>query len=267
MQTLSALRKKLLISIYMNRIIPLFLIPFLFFVSCKSLKTPATTIKSKKPGFLNAKIKENEIQFETLSAKAKIVVRDKTSHNSFHTHCRIKKDSLIWISVSPALGIEVGRMIITPDSVKLFDRVHRKYVVTDLSFIRNKYDLPVEFDVIQKLMIGNIFNYDEERAEAQIDSNLYQLKSDNGNELVTIWLNPEEFSINMMDILDKDGDQRIFVKFDDYKRIESKLFSYRREIKFNSEEAVTARIQYTHVKFDEKLSYPFSIPAKYEKLQ
>ena len=41
---------------------------------------------------------------------------------------KIKKDSLIWISIVPALGIEAIRISLSTDSVKMINRINSTYL-------------------------------------------------------------------------------------------------------------------------------------------
>ena len=40
---------------------------------------------------------------------------------------RIQSDSLIWLTFSPALGIEAARVLLTNDSVKFINRLNKTY--------------------------------------------------------------------------------------------------------------------------------------------
>ncbi|HAR20844.1 MAG TPA: DUF4292 domain-containing protein, partial [Cytophagales bacterium] len=50
---------------------------------------------------------------------------DGTNQFSSPLTIRIRKDSVIWISVNPALGIEVVRALITKDSIFVIDKIHK----------------------------------------------------------------------------------------------------------------------------------------------
>ena len=54
---------------------------------------------------------------------------------------RIRKDSAIFISVAPFLGIEVARILITPDHVKMVNRLESTYFVGDMKLINEKVNL------------------------------------------------------------------------------------------------------------------------------
>jgi hypothetical protein len=47
----------------------------------------------------------------------------------------MKKDSLIWISVNGALGIEGMRVLIDKDSVRILNKLDKEYQVRSLEYL------------------------------------------------------------------------------------------------------------------------------------
>ena len=113
-------------------LILLLLAPFFFITSCsparKVMKAP---IKEEGADFLFAKLKEKELKFDWFSAKFSAEYSNKGKENSFSGQIRIRKDSLIWISLTPMLGIEAVRLMISQDSVKLMNRLNDTYFIGD----------------------------------------------------------------------------------------------------------------------------------------
>src|SRR6476660_3850832 len=66
-----------------------------------------------------ADVTKNRIDFTTFTAKVKIGYEGKENSDQATAYVRIQKDSLIWISLTGALGIEGIRVLISRDSVKL----------------------------------------------------------------------------------------------------------------------------------------------------
>ena len=95
-----------------------------FIISCRSPRTIIKEpIKEYGADYLFQKLKENELHYDWFSAKFSLdLVMDKKK-TSFNGQIRMQKDSVIWISMSPALGIEMARMIITTDSIKFINRL------------------------------------------------------------------------------------------------------------------------------------------------
>ncbi|MBR1543395.1 MAG: DUF4292 domain-containing protein [Muribaculaceae bacterium] len=76
---------------------------------------------------------------------------------SFSSSMQIKmvRDRAILISLRPLLGIEVGKLIITGDSVIVIDKVHKQYIAENVSLITN--GIPATVSTVQDLFLGRAF--------------------------------------------------------------------------------------------------------------
>ena len=43
--------------------------------------------------------------------------------NTFKVNVRVRRDSAIWMSITPALGVEAARLLLTQDSVMFYSKV------------------------------------------------------------------------------------------------------------------------------------------------
>ena len=67
-----------------------------------------------------------------LQRRQQLITRIKpVRQNSFDVNLRIRKDSAIWISITPLLGIEAARVLINRDSLMILDRVHKTFSARD----------------------------------------------------------------------------------------------------------------------------------------
>lgn len=89
---------------------------------------------------------------------------------------RIRKDSAIYISVAPILGIEIARALITPDSVKLVNRLESTYYMGDLRILSTMFNADVDFYMLQALLTGNDFpNFRKDAFQLEAESPLIRL--------------------------------------------------------------------------------------------
>ena len=110
---------------------------------------------SERMQYINA-IGESALQYTGLQARAKgyLTVNDRENHE-VSVQIRMKKDEVIWISATGMLGMEAGRVMITPDSIALINRL-------ESAFIKESYDAgsrwlgdQLSFNELQQLLIGN----------------------------------------------------------------------------------------------------------------
>ncbi len=81
---------------------------------------------------------------------------------------RMNHGTAIAISLRPMLGIEVGRLVFTGDSVIVVDRVHRQYIAENVALFTN--GLPATVGTLQDIFLGRAFivgegTYDTSRAD------------------------------------------------------------------------------------------------------
>ena len=141
----------------MNKYLFILLIPVLF--SCKSKEVIVTQepLKERSQAFLIRHIDKNKFDFEWLGMKLDAEFTNGDDQQGFKATVRMRKDSAVSVSVSPALGIEVLRLIVDKDSLKMVSDIPGdRYVflgsVDQLSALA-KIDLDVS--TLQDLLIGN----------------------------------------------------------------------------------------------------------------
>ena len=98
----------------------LILILYFFFIAACSVKKNTTaniTTPPKSAKALISRIEANNKSPEWLSLKGKISLDKDGQEINFSTNIRIRKDSIIWMSIRAPIGIELFRALLTPDSI------------------------------------------------------------------------------------------------------------------------------------------------------
>ena len=67
---------------------------------------------------------------------------------------RMVRDQAIFISLRPMLGIEVGRLLITADSLYAVDKVHKRYIAEKVSLLTS--GIPVTVSDVQDMFQRDI---------------------------------------------------------------------------------------------------------------
>ena len=68
---------------------------------------------------------------------------------------RMVRDQAIFISLRPILGIEVGRLLITADSLYAVDKVHKRYIAEKVSILTS--GIPLTVSDVQDIFLGRPF--------------------------------------------------------------------------------------------------------------
>ncbi len=84
-----------------------------------------------------------------------------TIHNenielSFKANYRIKRDSVIIISILNPVGIEAIRILCIPDSIGFIDRINREYYYGTYEVLKKKIGYQMNFGLVQSLLLNEI---------------------------------------------------------------------------------------------------------------
>ncbi len=88
------------------------------------------------------------------SAKVEVDLKTNTGNKNFKAHVRSVQDSAVWLSITPALGIEVARALLTADSLKVMDKIHDTYWIGDTAKASTKFGVQLRLDLFQDALLG-----------------------------------------------------------------------------------------------------------------
>lgn len=270
---------------------------FSVLLSCKAKKNlPHTSVQKttkcklehKNAKTLAALLKKNQLAYSTLNGKIKAnVVMDEKS-TAFTVALRMQKDSIIWASISPALGIEVLRLIATKDSLKFIDRIHNQYFIGDYDTLSKILYTPVDLEVLQSLLIGNSVEFyeEDEKLRASVDSCSYLLGTirkrklrkviQKGKELrepaQNIWLTDSAFKISRILFHDFETRREFDAQFQNFQSVSMPDGEAPRSIPFTityiikAGKTIAIDLEYSKVSANKSQTFPFSIPEGYERI-
>ena len=213
------------------------------------------------------KVRANHIDFETFSSKIKVQYKDDKQRNyDFNAFVRIQKDSIIWISINAAFGIEAFRVFITPDSVKVMDRLDKNVQYRSVEYIREIVQLPVDFYTLQNLIAGNPVYLDGTQVLMYRERESSVSLSVMGNffkQLLSVRKGDYAVLHSKLDDVNVGRSRTADFTYNDYIIISGRLFSTSRKITVAEKTKLDVSLEFKQVEFDKPLSYPFNIPRNY----
>ena len=261
----------------------LFFVPFIALLlllnGCKSKNIPTggEIANTKELNEFVASMQSQEVKFNTLSAKLNVNLQLPDKEMSSRVEMKLVKDSALQLSIQPILGIEVFRIELNKDSVKVMDRINKRYVAEGYSKLKEQFTIDFNFYNLQALFINQLFvpGYKE------MDSYLYKHFKLERNGLIT-WLNTKdktdlqylfkadnEEKLLSTQIEDPSGLYKLICNYTNFQPVVSScLFPHIMEISFmkgNSNQG-GMDISYSRIQLDRTLNMDFSIPAKYKRI-
>ncbi len=219
-------------------------------------------------------ITHNHIDFQTFSAVMHVHYEGSDGQdNEVNAVVKIRKDSIIWIEIYGKVGpvtVKAFQVLITHDSVKILDRLKKVVRMRSVSYLREQVHLPVDFNTVQNILIGNPIFLDT----ANI---LYYRTEPKGISLFSVGriftnfltLNQDNtLNHSKLDDTDPMRARTCDITYGDYdyNGPAPAPFSTYRKISVAEKGKVDIEIGINkHYKFNEALSYPFSIPKNYKR--
>jgi len=152
---------------------------------CKSPQATATRdYPPKTADELVAIAEQSKLDYKTFSAKVSVDLKAPDRSNSFRATLRVNRDSAIWVSVSPAMGIEVFRLLCTVDSVKYIDKIKNQYFLGTYEKLNKLTNSELTLEALQDILVGNPLYFNPDlKYRSKNDDEGYQLSTRNTNKL------------------------------------------------------------------------------------
>jgi hypothetical protein len=205
--------------------------------------------------------------FATFSARIKVDYWDKDGHGPELTMvARIRKDSLIWISVNATVfSYEAFRIVVTPDSVKVLNKKDKLLTLRSISYLQEVARLPFDFYTLQDLIVGNPIYFSENIVSFKNGPGTVTVlsKGDYFKNLLTL-SNPDFLVQNSkLDDLDEHRNRTCFMAYSDYEIRDRLHFPLKRKLSISEKSKLDLAMEFKQYNFNEALTFPFSIPSGY----
>jgi hypothetical protein len=198
-----------------------------------------------------ASMESLQIDFSTFSGRARTQLGIDGKSNDVTLNIRIKKDQRIWISVTAIAGLEVARALITPDSIKVINRLEGAYLEKPFSFIHQYTSDQINYKTLESLLIGN-FIPEQVNTKASI-------KTDSTGIILTGNLKSLAYELTFNEALkvtsnllnNTEADQSLQIKNSNFRKIESRIFPDAISISSKVEnKQFSIGLQYIRTEFD-----------------
>ena len=207
----------------------------------------------------------NRIEFQTFSAKINTDYEGSDGKKyDVNVFVRMKKDSIIWISVNGALGIEGMRVLIDKDSVRILNKLDKEYQVRSIAYLQEVAALPLDLRTVQELIIGNPVFLDTNIVSYTTVGPAISLMSEGQwfRHLISMNNNDHLVLHSKLDDVDILRSRTCFLNYSDYETDKGVKFSTNRTISVTEKTKLDIKLNFKQYAFNETLSYPFSVPKK-----
>lgn len=220
-------------------------------------------MKKRSVSYLEDKMETNQFQPEWFAGKMKVkLLEGDQKIPTINLDIKMRKDSAIWISASPAIGIklEVARALITPGRIQVMDKFNKNYYDEGFSYLQDYIDYPFDFQTLQAMLFGSI-TAPTQFDKTSIAGDQYRLDSED----YTLFLDGMDFSIVKMIL--EDQNRSFIVNFDEYEPFKDQLFAYKRDYLLKADSSnYLINVQFSKIKTEGPFTLPFKVSSKYKKV-
>lgn len=233
---------------------------------------------------LSRYVRENEFQFTWLYAKANVESTIDGKDESFDIKLSIKKDSAILVSIRYILGLEVAKVLITRDSVKMVNYINKNYFKGDFNYINELLNADLDYDLLQAVLFGNSAEFSDDDAKLKPVTDRqncrYILSTErkrrlrriqNGSELKNamqaLTLDPNNFKILKNEFIDPATNRKFIANYGNFTSKDSVFAPYHVDIDIIAQKKASLKIDYVRIEKNTVQKLSVNIPSKYEQLQ
>ena len=242
-------------------------------VSGRPTDSTATPPPPTRPGIEEARANVAEIDFRFLTAKSKISFKSPQQNiDNASITIRVRKDSLIWLSVSK-LGIEAVRGLITRDSITILDKIHREYSVYDFPTLSRQFNFDMNFELLQALIVGNLPLPKRPAQKIKNERDYLLLRQSEGKVLVENYIGEQDRKLKKLMVTEQPTKNTLRLDYDDFTSLNNFLFPYTSLVTLDYQSKsdgqfyqTLLRIKHNKVELvDKNPGFPFTIPASYQR--
>lgn len=207
--------------------------------------------------------------FTTLSIKASAKYRDENQSQSITADIRIRKGEMIFVSIR-FLGITMAKALITPTEVKYYEKLNSTYFEGDYAKLSQWLGTELDFNKVQNLLIGQALDdLNKGRYKESVEGNLYKLEetSDRITQKV-FYFDPGDYTVRREEISQPSQRRSLEVNYPGYTRFASMSLPSKILLEAIRPKGKTnISIDYNSATFNEQLSFPYSVPEGYERVE
>ena len=254
------------------------LLIILFLSGCKTSKKVGTVASGSAKAhdeFFEA-MEEHSFQFNTMTARLNAELKTAKNNMSSRVDLKMVRDSAFQLSVQPFLGIEIFRAEFTVDSIKVVDRMNKRYVAERYADLKGQTPIEFNFYNLQALFTNHIFLPGKQeiapkqykRFKLNQEGSTAEIKvKDTMGLLYTFFADGEEKLLSTY-ITDPSEQYALQWDYSDFRVAEGQPFPMLMDVQVlaNGSSQGGIAFRFSRIQTNVPVNLDFSIPAKYKRI-
>ena len=243
---------------------------------CKSptnLTSSATEIMKTEEAFF-ASMLARSFRYDTFSARLSLEFSGMQQEFSSRVHMKMIRDERMQFSVQPFPGIEMVRVEISNDSIKMLDRINRRFIADSYQRLKKEMGVDFNFQNLQALFTNQLFvpgvNAISTRHFRQFSITKnnrlaeFQLK-DRSESTYTFTADVDE---KLLSAKIENENQKLSWDYSQFQTVGSQLFPMKMNARLTTDDQIqgTATITFSTPEINRTISMDFNIPSGYKRV-
>ncbi|MFS0489015.1 DUF4292 domain-containing protein [Leadbetterella byssophila] len=206
---------------------------------------------------LNTAFKVSRPEFKQIRFKTDADIESPSMSRRIPVTIHLQKDEIIWATVS--IGLEIGRLKITPDSIQVIDRFNRRAYVGTWLDVNGASGLDLNFQLLQSLLVGDLpFDLEEtDKVEA------WNIIQERFGRKFTTKIDPTVFK--PFKINGKDTGGELELNYQKFVQEKDQLLPSLISLIWKGKSEMKLEFSHSRIEvMDSGLSFSFSIPSSYK---
>ncbi len=233
---------------------------------------------------LTKNLKQKELNYKWVYAKADVQTLIDGEDQNLDVRIRGRRDSAIWIQIQAVGLIDVAKLLITRDSVKMVVYIKKQFFVGDFNYINQLLNADLDFDLLQAALFGNSADFDDDDTKlkpmADRENCNYKLSTERKRKLKritsgqdslkrslqTMTLDPETFKIINNDFVDVSTNRKFNATYSKFMAVDSVFAPHHVDIDIVAEKKINLKINYVRIEINQPQKMPLNIPKSYDPI-
>ncbi|MEG1522924.1 MAG: DUF4292 domain-containing protein [Bacteroidales bacterium] len=219
-----------------------------------------------------------QLPFETFQSKVNIGLSNGDKSFSVNGTFKLIRNQRLQVSIQPFLGIEMMRAEFTNDSVKMLDRINKRYVAESIAAYRESLPVDIRFETLQALFLNQLFvpgepvfslnDFSAFKWRTENDGLLIGRLKDDNWFILNFFLNPQNL-LSQTQVSNRTNTHIVEWKYEQFQPLAGISFPMKSAITYRSGSTPKMHIDlaYSRIELDKKMNMQFEIPASYRKIE
>ena len=243
---------------------------------CKSstgiTSSGAEIMKTEEAFF--ASVIDRSFHFDTFSARLNLDFSGMNQELSSKAQLKMIHDDRLQISIQPFLGVEMFRIEISNDSIKILDRMYKRFMADSYQHLKREMEIDLNFQNLQALLTNQLFVPGENRISSRHFRRFRIIKGSRSAELQLKDSNDSYYTFTadgderLLSTKIEHGNQILAWDYSQFQKIDNQEFPMKITTRLSAIDQTqgTATLTFSSPEINRPVSMDFNIPSGYSRV-